>query len=178
MPDRDGSFTRHSHLKGKSMRVTQKKTKNKQKKKTVSLSSLNTFILLVFYKHLCHLKWRQALSLSCHGWRDGAQTLIDFHLAGQWLSHLGSQVSFFAAHSIGQHHLMVSELKLLGSSMVGGSLLVTLNAFNILSGCFFFFFPESLESKPIHLIVYFFFKIRNDGLSVYQRWGIPYDTEA
>ena len=139
MPDRDGSFTRHSHLKGKSMRVTQK-NKNKNKK-TVSLSSLNTFILLVFYKHLCHLKWRQALSLSCHGWRDGAQTLIDFHLAGQWLSHLGSQVSFFAAHSIGQHHLMVSELKLLGSSMVGGSLLVTLNAFNILSGCFFFFFP-------------------------------------
>lgn len=44
----------------------------------------------------------------------------------------------FTAYSIGQHHLMVSGLKLLGTTTDGGSLMVTLSNFHILSGCWFF----------------------------------------
>ena len=38
----------------------------------------------------------------------------------------------FAAYSIGQHHLVVSELKLLGSPTEAGGLLVTLSDFHSL----------------------------------------------
>lgn len=83
--DLDGTFTQRNHLRGNIISDLFWKG---------SMFSLNTFILSVFSKQLCHLKGRQTLSLSCHGWRDDVQALIDLHFAGQWLSHSGSQVFF------------------------------------------------------------------------------------
>lgn len=70
--------------------------------------------------------------------KRGCTARIDFHLAGQRLSHSGSHTGLLsAAYSIGQPHLVVSEFKALGSPTVGGRLLVTLSDFHSLSGCLF-----------------------------------------
>lgn len=134
----------------------------------------NTFILSVFYKHLCHLKWRQALSLACHGWKGGARTLIDFHLAGQWLSHSGSQVSLWPL--IPQGGSISWWVKTLGfynwwRQSVGDRERLSCSLW------MFVFLAGSLDNKPI-LLILSLKKIRNYGLPVNQRWEMPYYIEA